>query len=520
MTKRIVSLLMVIAMMVMLAPSFAFADDGDYDLTIAVNRTLFDQTEKASDKEVWIKAEAMTGVKINWVETLEPDRNERIPLLLASDDLPDVFMMGLSDSYIVENPELFIPLEDLIEDNCPNIMALYESKIPDWKTYLTYPDGHIYGLMGGYYTNPLSPIGGTQWINMDWLNKLDMEVPTTLDEFYDMLVAFHDNDMDGDGDPTNEIPLEINQSYYGSHVEMYASMWGLPINHGTWYMINEDGDVVGAVDTDEFREFLEYFYNLGQEGLLDLEGFSATNEQLNANLAANKCGTFWHWEPSIAAWPAEMEKWPTYEPMAPIAADGYTAALCGSSPVSAARNNFCITVACEDPAKALQWYDAISEHDFSYVAARGPEGRWWFFDDAGNMVGRQPSYDELDEWGYDHGIDLGTLMYGQYHPLVYAGLTGDIANQPESYNARRFRSVLALKDYIAPTMTQQIMTAETNEKLTFATDGLDDYIKGFIASSILNGVTDETWDTYLEGLNTYGYDVYVSWYNDKYHGAQ
>ena len=111
-------------------------------------------------------------------------------------------------------------------------------------------------------------------------------------------------------------------------------------------------------------------------------------------------------------------------------------------------------------------------------------------------------------------------MYGQYHPLVFAGLTGDLENQPESYNARRFRSVLILKDYIAPTMTQQIMTAETNEELTFMTDGLNDYINGFIASSILNGVTDASWDEYVAGLETYGYSFYIEWYNAKYHGAQ
>ena len=519
MTKKMLSLVLTILMVLSLAPMASLAQEDAYDLTIAVNRTLFDQTEVASEKAVWIAAEEMTGVKIKWIEILEPDRGEKIPLLLSGGDLPDVFMMGLPDNIITENPELFVPIQDLIEENCPNIMQLYNEKIPDWRTYLTYPDGNIYGLMGGYYTNPLGLVGGTQWINVAWLDQLGMDVPTTLDEFYDVLVAFRDNDMDGDGDATNEIPLEICQNFYGSKVIAYASMWGLPIYENTWYMI-EDGEVVNAVDTPAFREFLEYFHMLGQEGLIDLEGFSMTNEQLNSNIASGKVGTLWHWEPTMAAWPANPEKWPDYQPMAPIAAEGYEAKVCGNPPISAARNNFVITTACEDPAAALRWYDAISEHDFSYFAARYKENHWWFFDSDGNMVGRQPSNEELAEWGFEPGIDLGTLMYGQYHPLVYAGLTGDLENQPESYNARRFRSVLILKDYIAPTMTQQIMTAETNEELTFMTDGLNDYINGFIASSILNGVTDASWDEYVAGLETYGYSFYIEWYNAKYHGAQ
>ena len=46
-----------------------------------------------------------------------------------------------------------------------------------------------------------------QFLNMDWMNRLNLQVPTTIDEFTDVLRAFRDNDANGDGDPTNEIPL-------------------------------------------------------------------------------------------------------------------------------------------------------------------------------------------------------------------------------------------------------------------------------------------------------------------------
>ena len=122
MSRKMLSLALVMLMALSLFPATTMAQEDEYDLTIAVNRTLFDQPEVASDKAVWIAAEEMTGVKIKWIEILDPDRSEKIPLLLSSGDLPDVFMLGLSDNLIVEIPELFVPIQDLIEENCPNIM--------------------------------------------------------------------------------------------------------------------------------------------------------------------------------------------------------------------------------------------------------------------------------------------------------------------------------------------------------------------------------------------------------------
>lgn len=50
---------------------------------------------------------------------------------------------------------------------------------------------------------------GIQFINKAWLDQLGLEVPTTTEELYELLCAFRDNDMNGNGDTTDEIPLEL-----------------------------------------------------------------------------------------------------------------------------------------------------------------------------------------------------------------------------------------------------------------------------------------------------------------------
>ena len=49
------------------------------------------------------------------------------------------------------------------------------------------------------------------------------------------------------------------------------------------------------------------------------------------------------------------------------------------------------------------------------------------------------------------------------------------------------------------------------------TDGLNNIINGFFAESVMNGVTDESWNAYLNDLETYGYDYYIDFNNKRAH---
>ncbi|MBQ7050151.1 MAG: hypothetical protein IJN87_05915, partial [Firmicutes bacterium] len=112
---------------------------------------------------------------------------------------------------------------------------------------------------------------------------------------------------------------------------------------------------------------------------------------------------------------------------------------------------------------------------------------------------------------------IGTLMYGNYHPFVHQNHIGDISD-PYSYNGSRILAVRAAKPYYSGVMTQQIVDTEDAEELAFATDGLSNYIMAYLADSILHGVTDESWDAYVAGLEDYGHSFMIEWYNRKLNG--
>ena len=67
-------------------------------------------------------------------------------------------------------------------------------------------------------------------------------------------------------------------------------------------------------------------------------------------------------------------------------------------------------------------------------------------------------------------------------------------------------------------MVKSIVPPERQEEFDFGTDGLLTYIDSFVAASILEGVTDASWNEYLAQLSVYGYDFYLSWYQDYYDG--
>lgn len=60
--------------------------------------------------------------------------------------------------------------------------------------------------MGDFLNSNLHTIPQTQYINTKWLENLGLEMPTTLEEPHSVLVAFKEQDANGNGDPTTKSP--------------------------------------------------------------------------------------------------------------------------------------------------------------------------------------------------------------------------------------------------------------------------------------------------------------------------
>ena len=257
--------------------------------------------------------EKMTGIHMEYQETGDQGKDEKKNLLFASNELPDVFLRPMFKEseiarYGVESGQL-MPLNDLIEQYCPNLKALLDQDPQYWKA-IEAADGNIYCLPQ-VNMNEIGPISWKQWINKEWLAALDLELPTTTEELRDVLRAFRDGDPNGNG-IKDEIPLGVREA--SSIYEVLIGSWGL---HR--YMNNTinlvDGKVDFWIDNPEFKDYLMYFNSLYEEGLLWVDYYKRDLPLWRSNLSNALFGAFWM--PFSDVFLKVEDKFVGFEPLTP-----------------------------------------------------------------------------------------------------------------------------------------------------------------------------------------------------------
>ena len=557
MTKRILTLALCLILALCALTAAALADEEPVELTICTVRRTTDITSSYSEKH-WVQAlEKACNVKIKWIELLEGQTDEQLTALLAG-DLPDIFWAGkiMTDSIISQNTSLWRPLtEEEIRTYVPNLANFLDENVDDWLNFITYPDGNIYGLAGGKMHSTMHTTQGIPYINTQWLERLGLEKPTTMEELKQVLIAFRDQDANGNGDPNDEIPFDFCDSFNKTQLINCAASWGLPMYNGgnVFYDFNDAGNVVGAVNTDAYRSFLEFFYELGQEKLINLEGFSQSYDQFTANCNADRVGFFWGWGP--CNYITDSELFLQFEAMVPPTVEGYPVKMYTANLdfANAFRNDFVITRACKNWEKALEVWNYASEPTTALEICNGERFLFWDYVDAdGNFLGEDATEEDIKACGYRYLVknyDTSTpealAAYNQlltdwnYDWLVGKTFTGSnttglVDGAPLMLEAENYETddltvwgvqrYVGITDVLEPAnvfcpyyMNKNIVPAEAQEEFDFMTDGLYEVIRGFCATSVMNGVTDESWSSYLNDLTTYNYDFYVDFYNRLFH---
>ena len=225
------------------------------------------------------------GVTIEWNCVSGDTMKEKKNLILNSgDDMPDALMdASMSDSELIK--------EDYInEETVPNLMKLIEKR-PQILATCTMPDGHIYGLptiseMGFEYkdgnTYYIGAIPQFTAINKKWLDAVNMDVPTTVDELHDALVAFKENDVNGNGDPSDEIPMSFifpeNNGAWCAGMSTFFAPFGCT-DYQMDHRALKDGKVYYQAASEEYKNAIAYYHDWFAEGLIDIEVFSQDSSQ-------------------------------------------------------------------------------------------------------------------------------------------------------------------------------------------------------------------------------------------------
>lgn len=195
-------------------------------------------------------------IKVTWVPNAE--YTEKLNVTLASDNIPQVVVVDPHLPAFVKSAQAgaFWDLTDKL-DKYPNL------KPADARTALNSSiNGKIYGL---YRMRPL--LRSAIVIRKDWLKKVGLEEPKTIDDFYQIAKAFTEKDPDGNGKKDTYgliIPKWPGNYASASPYDVIETWFGAPNGYG-----ERDGKVVPGFDTPEFIEANKWLKKMVDEGLVN-----------------------------------------------------------------------------------------------------------------------------------------------------------------------------------------------------------------------------------------------------------
>ena len=268
--------------------SFSYPMEYDKTLTyyIALNSNVASSEATLNETPFAKYLEEATGIKVEYIHPTVGSEPEGFNIMLAGGDLTDIIEMNWSasnmypaglDAAITNN--LVLPLEDYA-DQMPNYMATLNSNM-DWKRMSSTDAGHIPGftfIRGDVYVQ----VYGGMIVRQDWLDKLNMEMPTTIDEWTTMLTAFRDEL--GASAPlaaSGGIPNILEQ---GAFCGAYGVTNGFFVDNGTVkYGRAEEG----------WKQTLELMAQWYKDGLLNPDFITDQTNEMNAHVLNGDSGAFY-----------------------------------------------------------------------------------------------------------------------------------------------------------------------------------------------------------------------------------
>lgn len=478
-------------------------DDGSISL-MAPDRT--DVHPKREDLWMWNEYEKISGIKVNWEEV--KDWEDKKQLIISKKTLPDAFYnLGFSNEELVKYGEqgLFIPLEDLIKDNAPNLVKLMEED-PTIKKAITSPDGHIYSLP---YTCS-DPMGGGRsfkmYFNKVWLEKLGLEVPTNTIELEEVLEAFVTKDPNGNG-KADEQGYYMDSAQFGPLELMVKSAFGLNSAGRTAmennYYLDKNGKLQFVFSSNNMKEVWKYEANLYKKGLIAKTAFAGVDyDKWVADASKDTVGMFsWVGRDFIGT-----EAMNNYVPTTILnGPDGTGGSLVTQSSVMGT-SSFVITKDAADPEKLIKWVDYFYGPEGTELGFFGKEGVTYEAKENGDKV----YVDKI--LNYPKGPQLGAYqfmdnVYGGFYPYNEpTEREKEIAygRKPEEYTDAPLEN---LPEVILPTF---MSTSEETLELSTITTDMNKYIEQARVQFVTGKWdVDEKWDEYLTQLKNIGLDKWV-----------
>lgn len=465
--------------------------DGTEEITWSVDCSETD----LNDSYVAKKIREATGVNLNLLAFPESVAAEKIKVLIASKDLPDIVGQGLDPSYAndLAVQGAFAAVEDYL-DIVPNFRRIFvETKENNWifKTHAA-ADGKLYGFFGWDYNRPVNT--GCVLYRKDIFDKHGLTMWNSPEEFYETLKKL--KELYPDSYPYT---IKSGDGIFKSWSRSWNGMNGQDMFYdekdGKWYFT----DVQPA-----YKEMLDLMLKCYNEGLIDPEFLTNTQAAWTTKMTQrDKAFVTTDWLGRLDMFKEQTkDSVPEYDlrfanPIGPTGRMPETSQLCWARHVAASG----------DVETSFKLLDFILSPAGKALITMGIEGETYVIGEDGmaqylEFEGKKPSMTELIE-------KYGMFVQGMY-------LSFDRRSTQFNYTEREQEAQdFALDpDNIEPMDPQLVFTPEENERRNaiineFVTKGRE-----FATKYILNNGGEKEWNEWLETAKEIGAEEIEKIYND------
>ncbi len=468
------------------------------------------------DIQILKNFEEKSGIHIEWDNVPSSMLTERRNIIFASMDLPDAMMrmnIPALDQTNYASQGILLPLDDLIEQYAPNIMAWFE-KYPELPLGLRLDDGHIYTLPY-IYDSPALTCGQRAFFPKDALDAVGMEVPTTLDGYYDLLKAFKELDYNGNG-VKDEYPLSV--THYQVIEWFLKGSFGLGTRGCTRHeyvdIDPETGSLRFQYTTERYKELLQYMNKLYTDGLIDPEIFTYPDDgdlaQLIAKIDDGRAISYLFLNHVFAGQKAKEQAVGMYEPFeGPHGDKMFTYFGSVLNGASGAGGTFAIMKDNPYPEATIRWVDYWYSDEGIREFFMGIEG---------------VTYDVIDgEYVYKDEIlnpkdTTFEQAISQYAPWVTVS-NPSVAHSDYFKGGEMvepaFGSALALHEYAPEIIWPALrLSADLAQEMNAIQNDLKTYRNENRVGFITGSKSFDEWDAYVKGFESLGLDRYMEIYQE------
>ena len=467
--------------------------------------------------------EEKTGVHVNWIEVPNSEQDVLFNTSIGSGDYPDYYMKNITQSselLTYYNDGVIIPLNDLIDKYSVYLKQLLEED-PSVREAITAPDGNIYCFPVVNYI-PCQNVDAKIYVYKEWLNKYmeetGMPKPNTTEGLENMLSYFRDNDMNGNGDASDEIPLTGHYQYKNTGNAVFYIMNGFCYLPNDYLYLDDGGKATMDVKTDAFRDGLRYIHNLYSEGLIDegmfvqtLTTFRSLTSSTKDKVIVGACAAPYPYR--VLTMQPDVEnsvQWKDYEVLDPIQrADGTT--IVAGIPTAKVSAFGMITTSCKNPEVVMRWVDSIYSTEMrEYFVYGGEEGTGWEWrDGVKSIAGGDRAVVSLLDASERYEIWLPDWVGSWITDEMYCNVA---ANSETDETPLRVADGAHYDKYLKDTGIPFIVWCDDEDTVTEFGE-LDALFISYLNTAISEftlGVKDinddATWQEYLTTLDAMGYD--------------